>query len=108
MKKDLLKVAVVPLYLKLYEDVAPGLKSAIMPMVEEFIQIISGIADVCALPVVVSPGDVENMRKICGNKDIECIISLHMSYSPSLLCASVFAGLGKPILRSEERRVGKE
>ncbi len=98
MKKRRLKAALAPLYLKLYEDVAAGLKESLEPMVKEVARIIGETADVYLLPVIREEEDAARLKEVCEKEDIDCVITLHISYSPSLLTAGVLAGLGKPIL----------
>jgi|GEM_PF-5830473 len=98
MKERRLRAVLAPLYLKLYEDVAPGLKESLAPMIAGVAKIIGETAEVLTLPVIRSQEDIARLKEACGNEDIDCVITLHISYSPSLLTASALADIQKPIL----------
>lgn len=93
-----LKAALVPLYLKLYEDVAPEIKNRLLPMAEGVAEILGEWCRLTALPVTCTPDDVRHAEEVIKTENIDCIITLHLAYSPSLLSAGMFASLAKPIL----------
>lgn len=98
MEQKKLKAVLVPLYLKLYEEVAPEIKSKLLPMAESVAAILRESCQLTVLPVTCTPEDVQRAEEIIKTENVDCIITLHLAYSPSLLSADMFANLSKPIL----------
>ena len=98
MEQNKLKTALVPLYLKLYEDVAPEIKNKLLPMAECAAEMLRESSDVTVLPVTCTPDDVKYAEEVIKNQNVDCVVTLHLAYSPSLLSAGMFASLAKPIL----------
>ncbi len=96
MERKALRVAAAPLYLELYDRVAPEYREKIMPMVREVLSLIGKYADVTALDPVTTHEDVKRLKERCAGA--ECLTLIHMSYSPSLLVADTIRDTGLPVL----------
>lgn len=98
MKNARIKTVLVPLYLKLYEEISPHLKESLLPVADHVAGLLREYADVEVLPVTCTAEDAGRMVERCQSPDLGCIVTLHLSYSPSLLTAGALAALKKPIL----------
>ena len=98
MEGKKLKTALLPLYLRLYDDVAPEIKRKLLPMAEGVAGLLRESAEVTVLPVTCKPEDVRHAEEAIKAGDVDCVVILHLAYSPSLLSAGMLAAAGKPIL----------
>lgn len=93
------RVGLLPLYLKLYDDTTPEARETFLPFMtaveEGFIQ--RGIAvrrsEVCRLR-----SEVDSAITEFEAGDVDCIVSLHLAYSPSLEAVDALANTSRPLL----------
>lgn len=92
-----MKVGFLPLYLKLYDEVLPGMRAR----VDAFSAIIQKTLhrhglDIVAAPVCRETDEFEAAARLFT--DTCAVITLHLAYSPSLESMDMLAGLGKPLI----------
>lgn len=86
-----------PLFLKLYDKMRPDLRGRMEPFlgqVREFL-VAQGVA-VADVGLIATATDVRRAAAAAARADV--VITLHLTYSPSLLVADTLQKLGKPIL----------
>ena len=97
MKK--IKVGLLPLYVKLYDDLNPGMHGRLDP----FYDTIARLLEEKGLEVIRAPFcrlEEEFLRAVSlfENAEAECIVTLHMAYSPSLASEKALAQTKLPIV----------
>ncbi len=97
MKK--IKVGFLPLYVKLYDDVVPDLR----PRLEAFYETMAKKLEEQGMDVVRAPFcrlEGEFLKTIADfeNAGAQCIVTLHMAYSPSLECVKALTETTLPIV----------
>lgn len=93
------KIGLLPLYLKLYDDTMRDRRTR----VEAFYNEIAGEfekrgIDVVTVPICRIVGEFRKAVREFEEKDVDAIVTLHMAYSPSLESAAVLAATGLPII----------
>ncbi|MFH1073630.1 MAG: hypothetical protein V1752_00935 [Candidatus Firestonebacteria bacterium] len=94
----MLKIGYVPLYLKLYDDIDPATREGFKHFVNFVKKELAKQAAVVTVPIITLPSEVKNMAELFKKEKIDAIVTLHLSYSPSLLIANMLAGFGKPVI----------
>jgi len=94
-----LKIGLLPLYIKLYDDSWPELRAG----VDGFYQTIAGELQKRELEVVTAPvcrirAEFESAVKLFEAEEVDAIVTLHLAYSPSLESAGVLAGTKLPLI----------
>ena len=97
MKK--IRVGLLPLYIKLYDDVDPALRVKQMPFLQDVAAALEAedlelsVSDVCR----VRP---EFERAVAGfnAQGVDAVVTLHLAYSPSLEAIDALAALDVPII----------
>lgn len=94
-----LKIGLLPLYVKLYDDVSPEMR----PRIEAFLETIKAeflkrdieliTASICRLENEFSAA-ISDFEK----NDVDCIVTLHQAYSPSLESVKSLSGTKLPIV----------
>ena len=84
-RKLKLKIGLLPLYLKLYNDIMPGMRIK----VEEFVKTVRAElerreVEVLCGPVCCVKNEFKNIIKSFESQKVGAIITLHLAYSPSL------------------------
>ena len=97
MKK--IKVGFLPLYVKLYDDVVPGLR----PRLEAFYETMAKKLEEQGMDVVRAPFcrlEGEFLKTVADFEEAgaQCIVTLHMAYSPSLECVKALTETTLPIV----------
>lgn len=97
MKK--IKVGFLPLYVKLYDDVVPDLR----PRLEAFYETMAKKLEEQGMDVVRAPFcrlEGEFLKTVSDFEDAgaQCIVTLHMAYSPSLECVKALTETTLPIV----------
>ena len=97
MKK--IKVGFLPLYVKLYDDVVPGLR----PRLEAFYETMAKKLEEQGMDVVRAPFcrlEGEFLKTVADFEEAgaQCIVTLHMAYSPSLECVKALSETTLPIV----------
>ena len=94
------KIGFLPLYVKLYDDGAPNMRVRIDAFADKIatllaekpgVEIIKG--DICRLH-----GEFEKAAEAFEKAGADCIVTLHLAYSPSLESEKVLAGTKLPII----------
>ena len=98
MKNGRLSVVAAPLYLAFYDEVDPDLRNRIYPMVEAVIQKIAQHAEVHTVPIITKFEDVDVLKNAAAKEDVDAVITIHMSYSPSQLVCDALKEINKPLL----------
>ncbi len=93
------RAGLLPLYLKLYDDTNPGLRHGFT----EFMHTVgNGLSDlgielvqtrICRIE-----SEIRNAVRKFQDRNVDCIITLHLAYSPSLEAAEALAGANLPII----------
>ena len=80
-----MKIGLLPLYVKLYDDCVPILKRQLQPFYDEIVKLFSdrGV-DVVTSEFCRVEGEFDNAVNAFENADVDAIVTLHMAYSPSL------------------------
>ena len=94
-----MKVGLLPFWLKLYDDSAPGAR----PRIEAFVRTIAGELEKRGVVAVVAP--VCRLEKEFGaavgkfeKEEVDAIVTLHLAYSPSLESSGALARTRLPVL----------
>ncbi|HIJ73000.1 MAG TPA: hypothetical protein HPP83_02755 [Candidatus Hydrogenedentes bacterium] len=105
-------VGLMPFYLKLYDGILPDLLSEMAPLTEQAQQAFAGqgIRVTCS-PVCRMRPDCENAIHLFTEREVDLIVTLHLTYSPSLEAADALCGSGKPVLMLDttlDKRFGRD
>ena len=96
---NLIHIGLLPLYIKLYDDVDPALRDLQMPFlkdVEKALQsegLIVTVSDVCRVH-----GEFAHAVEEFNKLDVAAVVTLHLAYSPSLEAIDALAALNAPII----------
>jgi L-arabinose isomerase len=86
------KVGLLPLYVKLYDDVLPTLAAQLEPFLQQVQATLgAGGGPVLAAPVARTRPDVAAAVAAFETAGVDAIVTLHLAYSPSLESAEVLA-----------------
>jgi L-arabinose isomerase len=93
------KAALLPLYLKLYDEVL----TEIRPDLEKFLKEVSGFLqeagiDIILLPICRIKEEFEKAAKSLSHKDVDFLCTLHLAYSPSEESIDALKKIGLPIV----------
>ncbi len=97
MKKPI--IGLLPLYLKLYDDISPEQRQAFQPLLESVakgfgergVEVVS--SEICRLS-----NEFAEAVDLFEQKQVDCIVTLHLAYSPSLECINALSKTRLPIL----------
>ncbi len=94
------KIGLLPLYVKLYDDGAPNMRVRIDAFTETIAKIIGGRDDVKLLKGKVCrvSGEFSAQIEMFEKENVDCIITLHLAYSPSLESENALKNTGLPII----------
>lgn len=94
------KIGFLPLYVKLYDDNSPSMRTRIDAFAKEIADILGAkdavevvSADVCRLE-----NEFANAIATFEREEVDCIVTMHLAYSPSLESARVLANTKLPIV----------
>ena len=93
------KIGVLPLYLKLYDDTMGQYRAGFDPLLAGVEKGLSQrgakvvMANVCRIASEVRAA-VASFEK----QDVDCVVTLHLAYSPSLETAPILAKLKRPLI----------
>jgi len=94
-----LRVGLLPLYVKFYDDVLPDLAAQVAPFVEHVqTSLKRGGLDVAVVPIARTRPDFAGAVARFEAAGVDAIITLHLAYSPSLESAEVLAQSRLPII----------
>ncbi len=94
-----LKIGLLPLYIKLYDDTMPERK----PINEKFVEKITSYftargVEVVNVPICRIEGEFRDAVRTFEESGVDAIVTLHLAYSPSLESADVLAGTDLPVV----------
>lgn len=93
------KIGYLPLYVEMYDKNSPGIRPRINAFCAEISELLKGqgneviSADVCRLE-----SEFETAIALFEKENVDCIVTLHLAYSPSLESCSILAKTTLPIL----------
>lgn len=93
------KLGLLPLYIKLYDDVIPDARGPL----DEFVGTLGAEFESKGLSVVTAPvsrvkSEFESAVKLLESAGVDAIVTLHMAYSPSLESADALAATDLPLI----------
>ncbi|MCC6681358.1 MAG: hypothetical protein IT445_10705 [Phycisphaeraceae bacterium] len=93
------KVGLLPLYLKLYDDRLPQMRAQLEPFLLQVIDALKkkGIA-VVASPICRLSHEIAQAVHLFERDDVDCIVTLHLAYSPSLEALAPLQSTALPIV----------
>ncbi|HOG51616.1 MAG TPA: hypothetical protein PKY10_13580 [Lentisphaeria bacterium] len=94
-----MKVGLLPLYIKLYEDVAPSRHDSMQANAVRIADLLRqrGL-NVVRAPICCLRPDFAAAVQMFEDEQVDAIVTLHLAYSPSLESADVLAGTALPIV----------
>lgn len=93
------KIGLLPLYLELYDEVLPEIRKEFDPLIETLCNLFKSkdidivLSDVCRISK-----EFENAITQFEKADVDCIITLHLAYSPSLESIDALSKTKIPII----------
>lgn len=92
-----MKIGFLPLYLELYDKVAPDSRKAFELIIKDLTKALSSYARVVSPGIVTTKAEVVRMEKLFKKEKVEAVFTFHLAYSPSYLVSSALARLNKPV-----------
>ena len=93
------KVGLLPLYLKLYDDILPERRGEFMPFLDEVVTSLAvESVDVVRADVCRIASEFEQAVELFKQEKVDLIVTLHLAYSPSLEAIYPLCGTEIPIL----------
>ena len=93
------KIGLLPLYLKLYDDKLPEFRAGFDPLLATVkTKLTAGGATVVAANVCRVTAEVKAAVALFAKQDVDCVVTLHLAYSPSLESAPVLARTKWPLI----------
>ena len=93
------RAGLLPLYLKLYDETMPERRQEFLPFLRrvktEFEQ--RGI-DIVEAPISRLESEFAQAVSLLEDGDVDCIVTLHLAYSPSMECIGELTRTDRPIL----------
>ena len=97
MKK--IKIGLLPLYIKLYDDLLPELRDRLDPFYEKIAALLAAEGfDVIKTPFCRVEKEFQDAVNHYENAGADCIVTLHRAYSPSLESEKALTGTSLPIV----------
>ena len=95
----MVKAGLLPLYIELYDESTPEAR----PRLERFYGKVADMLESQGIGVIKSPfcrlrDEFANAVSLFERRGADCIITLHMAYSPSLMSSEALAGTGLPVI----------
>ena len=93
------RIGLLPLYIKLYDDVDPALRTLQMPFLKDVAQALEAeglcvtVADVCRVQSEFAQAVADFNRQ-----DVAAVVTLHLAYSPSLEAIDALAAVNAPLI----------
>lgn len=99
MAKKKQTAALLPFYLKLYDETVPELRDRIEKFLKKIAVFLSGLhPDILELPICREENEFNKAIDIIIKKDIDLIFTLHLAYSPSQEAIAALKRLNKPLI----------
>ena len=92
-------IGLLPLYIKLYDDVDPALRTLQMPFLMDAARALEAeglsvtVSEVCRVS-----GEFEHAVEHFNRLDVDAVVTLHLAYSPSLEAIDALAALKAPMI----------
>ena len=98
MKK--VKIGFLPLYVKLYDDGSPEIRPRINAFSEEIANKlqIDGETEVISADVCRLENEFEDAFALFKKEEVDCVVTLHLAYSPSLQSEKILKNTDLPII----------
>lgn len=99
MQMKPLHIGLLPLYIKLYDDVDPALRTLQMPFLSDAAKALEAegmtvtVTDVCRVKE-----EFERAVMLLNEQQVSAVVTLHLAYSPSLEAIDALATLQAPII----------
>ena len=93
------KIGLLPLYLELYDEVLPEVREEFYPLIDTVCTLFKSkdidtvLSDVCRISK-----EFENAVAQFEKADVDCIITIHLAYSPSLECVDALCKTKIPVI----------
>ena len=93
------RIGLLPLYVKLYDEMLPELRGALMPFLKDVADAFRGRGvEVDAAPVCRVQRDVAGAINSFEQSGVDLLVTLHLAYSPSLESAEALCRSDLPVL----------
>jgi len=94
-----LKAGLLPLYIKLYDDINPTWRKPLVAFIEKLIPRLKQLGvEIEAAPICCVESEFKTAVKALEGKGLDALITLHLAYSPSLESAAILAKTKLPIV----------
>jgi L-arabinose isomerase len=91
-------VGLVPLYLKLYDQIDPGLRGSLTPVIDSVRDALASVGEVVESGIITQPREVPDLVRRLADRKVDAVFTVHLAYSPSLLVADALRRLGRPVV----------
>src|SRR5690554_6160277 len=99
LNKNKAKIGLLPMYLELYDEVLPESRKEFIPFIkrlqDEFenrnIEVV--LANICRVS-----NEFKEAIHHFETEDVDCVLTLHLSYSPSLECIDALSNTSLPLI----------
>lgn len=94
-----LKIGLLPLYLELYDETKPKVRNEFSPFIEKICKLLEShkievvLADICRISQ-----EFERAVSQFEKAEVDCLVTLHLAYSPSLECIEALSKTKLPII----------
>lgn len=96
---ETVKIGLLPLYVKLYDEILPELSGALVPFLQDVVDAFRGRGvEVEAAPICRVERDVAEAIGSFEHSGVEVLVTLHLAYSPSLESADALCRSSLPVL----------
>ena len=93
------RIGLLPLYLSLYDEAMPERREAFGPFIGEIEKAFEARGlEVARAEVCRVAAEFDDAVSSFADKDVDCIVTLHLAYSPSLESVEALAGAAAPIV----------
>ncbi|MHB1336747.1 MAG: L-arabinose isomerase family protein [Candidatus Humimicrobiaceae bacterium] len=97
-KKSEIRIGLIPLYLKLYDDIDPNLRHTFSALISSIKTELSRNGYVIVSQIITNESEVNDLIDDFKSKSVEVVVTLHLSYSPSMLIVGALKRLNKPVI----------
>ncbi len=93
-----IKIGFLPLYVKLYDDNSPQMRERINAFAKEIENKLSEKVEVVAADICRLEDEFDKAVSLFEKENVDCIVTLHLAYSPSLESEKALKNTGLPIV----------
>ena len=94
----MLKAGFLPLYLDLYDQIDPQMRSMFGLFVERIKAILRDEVELVESEIATDERSIRAFFQVLSVRNADLVVTIHLSYSPSLLVAEALRDFGRPIL----------